>query len=323
MEPEPGPGPGPDPDLDPDPDMDPGRDPVPGPGHDPVTGPVPVTDPANDPDVEPLHRGGFRCRLCQINTANLPSLRAHLAGRRHRRLRCLRAERRAQERRSLFVSGFARGTAPEQLRRHFRAFGPVATVVMDKDKFGSPSLPSLALPVCPVCPVWHSQFAQFGSPSLPSLALPVCPVWHSQFAQFTQFPRPQVWAQLQLLVRALELSAAERRLRELLLTLIREVFREFFPGCSVVPYGSSVNGFDVHGCDLDLHLELGEPQSPDTPNGDPQIPETPKGDPQSLRTSNGDPQIPETPNGDPQSLRTSNGDPGSPETPNGDPQIPE
>ncbi|NWZ17833.1 STPAP polymerase, partial [Agelaius phoeniceus] len=35
---------------------------------------------------------------------------------------------------SLFVSGFRRGTAPEQLRRHFRAFGPVATVVMDKDK---------------------------------------------------------------------------------------------------------------------------------------------------------------------------------------------
>nr|XP_021401401.1 speckle targeted PIP5K1A-regulated poly(A) polymerase [Lonchura striata domestica] len=104
------------------------------PGRDPVTGPVPVTDPAADPDVEPLHRGGFRCRLCQITAANLPSLRSHLAGRRHRRLRWLRFERRAQEQRSLFVSGFSRGTAPEQLRRHFRAFGPVATVVMDKEK---------------------------------------------------------------------------------------------------------------------------------------------------------------------------------------------
>lgn len=53
-----GPGAG----RDPDPHMDPARD--------PVTGPVPVTDPAADPDVEPLHRGGFRCRLCQITAAN-------------------------------------------------------------------------------------------------------------------------------------------------------------------------------------------------------------------------------------------------------------
>lgn len=44
----------------------------PGPDPDPAVepGPEPVTDPAADPDVEPLHRGGFRCRLCQITAAN-------------------------------------------------------------------------------------------------------------------------------------------------------------------------------------------------------------------------------------------------------------
>ncbi|NWR62303.1 STPAP polymerase, partial [Bucorvus abyssinicus] len=58
----------------------------------------------------------------------------HLRGKKHRRLRSLRAERRAQEQRSLFVSGFARGTSAEELAGYFGAFGAVAAVVMDKEK---------------------------------------------------------------------------------------------------------------------------------------------------------------------------------------------
>ncbi|NXC50805.1 STPAP polymerase, partial [Penelope pileata] len=58
----------------------------------------------------------------------------HLRGKKHRRLRDLRAQRRAQEQRSLFVSGFARGTSAEELAEHFGAFGEVAAVVVDKEK---------------------------------------------------------------------------------------------------------------------------------------------------------------------------------------------
>ncbi|XP_058717456.1 speckle targeted PIP5K1A-regulated poly(A) polymerase [Poecile atricapillus] len=325
--------------------MEPG--PAPGPEPDPATGPVPGTDPAADPDVEPLHRGGFRCRLCQITVANLPSLQSHLAGKRHRRLRCLRSERLSQEQRSLFVSGFPRGTDPARLRRHFRAFGDVATVVMDKEKgaFAIVELGDAA---------GRLRALQEPRHLLGGRRLRVRPREHREFPRERPRDPPgtppgppgllqalgraqDVGAQLQLLVVALELSAAERRLRELLLALIREVFTEFFPGCSVVPYGSSVNGFDVHGCDLDLHLELGgqdgdpqnqetpngDPQNRETPNGDPQSPETPNGDPQNQETPNGDPQTQGTPNGDPQNRETPNGDPQNRETPNGDPQSPE
>lgn len=68
-----------------------------------------------------------------------PSLDAHLAGKKHRRLEELRAARRAQGLRSVFVSGFPRGVDPAQLSGYFQAFGPVASIVMDKDKVGGPA----------------------------------------------------------------------------------------------------------------------------------------------------------------------------------------
>ncbi|KAM9221101.1 speckle targeted PIP5K1A-regulated poly(A) polymerase isoform 2-T2 [Dugong dugon] len=89
---------------------------------------------AVDSDVESLPRGAFRCCLCRITTANRPSLDAHLGGRKHRHLVELRAARKAQGLRSVFVSGFPRDVDSTQLSEYFQAFGPVASVVMDKDK---------------------------------------------------------------------------------------------------------------------------------------------------------------------------------------------
>ncbi|KAI2560434.1 TUT1 isoform 7 [Pan troglodytes] len=89
---------------------------------------------AVDSDVESLPRGGFRCCLCHVTTANRPSLDAHLGGRKHRHLVELRAARKAQGLRSVFVSGFPRDVDSAQLSEYFLAFGPVASVVMDKDK---------------------------------------------------------------------------------------------------------------------------------------------------------------------------------------------
>lgn len=82
------------------------------------------------PGGEEAAPGPFRAN----GAASGPSLAEHLRGKKHQRLQSLRAERRAQEQRSLFVSGFARGTAAEELAAYFGAFGEVVAVVMDKEK---------------------------------------------------------------------------------------------------------------------------------------------------------------------------------------------
>ncbi|XP_074087396.1 speckle targeted PIP5K1A-regulated poly(A) polymerase isoform X2 [Macrotis lagotis] len=237
---------------------------------------------ATEPDVQALPRGGFRCCLCHVNAANRPSLDAHLGGKKHRRLEELRAGRQAQGLRSLFVSGFPRGLDPARLSDYFQAFGPVAGIVMDKDKgvfaivemgdTGSRdavlSQPQHALEGrrLRVRPRRQKEF-QTPAPKSPRGA-------PSEDRRLTQAlaEAPDVEAQMVKLVGLRELSEEERQLRGLVVALMQEVFTEFFPGCVVRPFGSSTNGFDVHGCDLDLFLDLGDVEGP---QGDPKAPVSP------------------------------------------------
>ncbi|XP_048368543.1 speckle targeted PIP5K1A-regulated poly(A) polymerase isoform X2 [Sphaerodactylus townsendi] len=220
-------------------------------------------------DLESLARGGFRCRLCHVTVANKPSLDDHLRGKKHQRLESLRSVRQAQELRSVFVSGFSKGTPASELSDYFQAYGEVINVVMDKDK-GVYAIVELQDKE-----VLEKVLAQ-PHHSLGGQKLRVKPREKKDF-KYTQ-PRKQgsakreqlspkklaqelcqaddVDAQMSLLVQQFEFSEGERRLRDLLVTLFQEVFLEFFPGSAILPFGSSVNGFDVSGCDLDLFLDL-------------------------------------------------------------------
>ncbi|XP_027800027.2 speckle targeted PIP5K1A-regulated poly(A) polymerase [Marmota flaviventris] len=240
---------------------------------------------AVDSDVESLSRGGFRCRLCHVTTANRPSLDAHLGGRKHRHLVELRAARKAQGLRSVFVSGFPRDVNSAQLSEYFQAFGPVASVVMDKDKgvFAIVEMGDMGAREAVLSQSQHSlgghrlrvrprEQKEFQSPASKS-PKGAAPDSHQLAKALAE--APDVEAQMVKLVQLRELSEAEQQLRSLVVALMQEVFTEFFPGCVVHPFGSSINSFDVHGCDLDLFLDLGdleEPQSvlkaPESPSLD-------------------------------------------------------
>nr|XP_006214924.1 LOW QUALITY PROTEIN: speckle targeted PIP5K1A-regulated poly(A) polymerase [Vicugna pacos] len=237
---------------------------------------------AVDSDVEPLPRGGFRCCLCHVTTANRPSLDAHLGGRKHRHLVELRAARKAQGLRSVFVSGFPRDVDSTQLSEYFQAFGPVASVVMDKDKgvFAIVEMGDVATREAVLSQPQHSlgghrlrvrprEQKEFQSPASKS-PKGAAPDSHQMAKVLAE--APDVGAQMVKLVGLRELSEAERQLRSLVVALMQEVFTEFFPGCVVHPFGSSINSFDVHGCDLDLFLDLGDLEEPQPAPKAPQSP---------------------------------------------------
>lgn len=59
---------------------------------------------------------------------------AHLKGKKHQHLCRLRAKREAQQESTVYVSGFQPDTSAGALEEYFQQFGPVAEVIMDKER---------------------------------------------------------------------------------------------------------------------------------------------------------------------------------------------
>ncbi|XP_021097660.1 poly(A) RNA polymerase, mitochondrial isoform X3 [Heterocephalus glaber] len=64
--------------------------------------------------------------------------------------------------------------------------------------------------------------------------------------------------QLSTLLKELQLTEENTRLRYLICSLIEDIATAYFPGCTIRPFGSSVNTFGKLGCDLDMFIDLHE-----------------------------------------------------------------
>ncbi|XP_042199286.1 speckle targeted PIP5K1A-regulated poly(A) polymerase isoform X2 [Callorhinchus milii] len=222
-----------------------------------------------DPDTERRPRGGYRCRLCDISAPNAPSLESHLKGKKHQKLMSVRATRKLQEENSVFVSGFRKGTPELELSDYFQTFGTVASIIMDKDKgiyaiiqMDSTEEVKRVLSVSQHCMNGQKLRVKAREKKdfkyVPKKKQAPGKKQLINFEELSQIlcGAADVDEQLQQLLQLFQFSDSERSLRELLMSLMQEVFSEFFPGCKILPFGSSVNTFDVRGCDMDLFLDL-------------------------------------------------------------------
>ncbi|XP_038634746.1 speckle targeted PIP5K1A-regulated poly(A) polymerase isoform X1 [Scyliorhinus canicula] len=222
-----------------------------------------------EPDVEVLARGGYRCSLCDVRLPNSPTLNDHLKGKKHQKLLSVRTARKSQQEKSLFVSGFHKGSSNLEITDYFQTFGTVVNVIMDKDKglyaiieMESTEEVEKVLSITHHCMngqklrVKHKENTEFKY--IPKKKQDPGKKQLIDFEELIQAlcQAVDVDEQMKQLLQLFELTDSEKMLRNLVVSLLQEVFLEFFPSCRILPFGSSVNAFDIHGCDMDLYLDL-------------------------------------------------------------------
>ncbi|CAH1242061.1 TUT1 [Branchiostoma lanceolatum] len=192
----------------------------------------------------PSHKLRHVCELCDVRVESASTLQAHFTGKRHQRLLSMKEGRENQADRSVFITGFGKGTSELELTDYFNKYGNVSNVFMDKDK---------ELTIKP------REVKAFSPKSKHKRQMGTADGQGADQEELLRAMCSQqsVDEQMSMLMQYHQIPPEGVRVRYLVCNLLQEVLKEFFPACRVFPFGSSVNGFGRPACDLDLYLDFG------------------------------------------------------------------
>nr|XP_054750966.1 speckle targeted PIP5K1A-regulated poly(A) polymerase-like isoform X1 [Lytechinus pictus] len=217
----------------------------------------------------------FHCDICIVKIMSGKAVEDHLQGKKHQRLIAIQASRQKQAECSIFVGGLTKLVSELELTDYFSKFGPVAQVIVDKDK-GKYAIVEFSQrddaeraseeekqkmngKKITVRPREHKPLTLKGKQQT-SAGKKAKTARDKEMENILEglLEAEDVSSQMIALVEETCLDQPDLQLRYLICDLLQEVFVEMFPKCRVFPYGSSVSRFGVKGCDLDLQIDLGQ-----------------------------------------------------------------
>ncbi|XP_076816399.1 speckle targeted PIP5K1A-regulated poly(A) polymerase-like isoform X2 [Clavelina lepadiformis] len=215
---------------------------------------------------------GMFCELCAVSVPNEASFQAHLRGQKHVRNVEKQNDWNKKARSSVYVGGIKKLPAAElSLADYFGKFGNVKKITIDKtmkcyaiveledEEVVNKILTEKQHKIDGVCvKVKPREVKAYVKPQPKQLEASIKePVLSETLWKEIQDTK-DVNSQILLLQEKSQLSPNDLHLRNLLCELVQSALQEAFPGCLIKQFGSSINGFGVHACDLDLHFEYEE-----------------------------------------------------------------
>uniref|UniRef100_T1J892 Speckle targeted PIP5K1A-regulated poly(A) polymerase n=1 Tax=Strigamia maritima TaxID=126957 RepID=T1J892_STRMM len=214
----------------------------------------------------------IHCDLCRTSFSTHYSWQIHLELQQHKALAAERDKRQESADRSIYITGFARGTPGMMIAQYFLQFGTlfnnpiierqkgVYAILEFEDKisvdrvlhYQNHYLGGRRLNVRPRHIKWRESQIKRENRKINKTG---CETSYSDIVDLLLNQR-DVALQMVLLADALRLTDADVKERENICNFFRSVFADFFVYSEVDVFGSSANGLGKRGCDLDLLLSL-------------------------------------------------------------------
>ncbi|KAK7092447.1 uncharacterized protein [Littorina saxatilis] len=221
------------------------------------------------------------CDICNIGVSSEVTMHDHVKGRRHQQALGAVERRKAQARNSLYCHGFPPSTPNAALRSYFQQFGNVTRIMVETQRgcycivqYDSETPVQRALQqrnhslfdgldpltVRPRKPINTYRRTPEVDRSLRKVKAvkeeeEQGDASHGQLMK-TLLPANSMLDQMQVLYETLRLSDSDLGRRKGVCDYLHSVLMPFLPTCTIHQFGSSVNGFGMRGCDMDIFLDL-------------------------------------------------------------------